>query len=121
MVDSNNIYNNVAVMNTVQFRNRILMPDNKERDTINIPAPAKYINVAYNEDPGFVDLTNFKLSLKPDSKIFKDLPEFKNIPFEKIGLFVDEYRRKLPTDKEIKRFENMPSKKENGTEILDRN
>ena len=121
MVDSNNIYNNVAVMNTVQFRNRILMPDNKERDTIHIPAPAKYINVAYNEDPGFVDLTNFKLSLKPDSKIFKDLPEFKNIPFEKIGLFVDEYRRKLPTDKEIKRFENMPSKKENGTEILDRN
>lgn len=121
MVDSNKIYNNVAAMNTVQFRNRILMPDNKERDTIHIPAPARYKNMAYNDNPGFIDLQNFNLSLKADSKIYKDLPEFKTIPFEKIGLFIDEYRRKLPTHKEIKRFENMPSKKDNGTEILDRN
>jgi hypothetical protein len=121
MVDSNKIFNNVAIMNTIQFRNRILESNNKEHDTISIPAPAKYKNMAYKEDPGFSDLKNFKFYLKPDSRIFKDLPEFKALPTEKMGLFVDEYRIKLPTDKEIKRFENVPLKKENGTEILDRN
>ena len=115
-------YNNVSALSTqMAFRNRVLEWSNKEHDTTAIPAPAKYKNIAYKEDLGFVDFKNFKLNLKPDSKVFTDLPEFKAIPLDKIGLFVDEYRTKLPNDKEIKRFETMPAKDGNGTEILDRN
>ena len=121
MVDSNKVYNNVSALNSLPFRNRILELTNKEHDTIAIPAPAKFKNIAYKEDPGFTDLKKFNFTLKTDSKIFKDLPEFKALPIEKMGLFVDEYRKILPTDKEIKRFETLPSKKDNGTEILDRN
>ena len=122
MVDSNKVYNNVSALSTqMAFRNRMLEWSNKERDTVNIPTPAKYKNVSYKEDPGFVDLKNFQLNLKPDSRIFTDLPEFKAIPLDKIGLFVDEYRKKLPTDQEIKRFEALPAKGGSGTEILDRN
>ncbi|MFZ4456859.1 MAG: right-handed parallel beta-helix repeat-containing protein [Bacteroidales bacterium] len=122
MVDSNKVYNNVSALSTqMAFRNRMLEWSNKERDTVNIPTPAKYKNVSYKEDPGFVDLKNFQLSLKPNSRIFTDLPEFKAIPLDKIGLFVDEYRKKLPTDQEIKRFEALPAKGGTGTEILDRN
>ena len=122
MVDSNKVYNNVSALSTqMAFRNRILEWSNKERDTVNIPTPAKYKNISYKEDPGFVDFKNFQLNLKPDSRIFTDLPEFKAIPLDKIGLFVDEYRKKLPTDQEIKRFEALPAKGGTGTEILDRN
>ena len=122
MVDSNKVYNNVSALSTqMSFRNRMLEWSNKEHDTTAIPAPAKFKNIAYKADPGFVDLKDFRLNLKSDSKIFTDLPEFKAIPLAKIGLFIDEYRTKLPTDKEIKRFETMPAKDGIGTEILDRN
>lgn len=121
MVDSNKVYNNVSALNTVNYRNRILEWSNKEHDTIAIPTPAKYKNMSYIEDPGFVDLKNFNLNLKSGSKVFTDLPEFKELPLDKVGLFIDEYRHKLPTDKEICRFEAMPSKDGNGTEIMDRN
>jgi hypothetical protein len=121
MVDSNRVYNNVSVLNNVDFRNRILGADNKEHDSIAIPAPSKYKNCIYKENPGFTDLEHFDFSLKTDSKILKDLPDFNAFPIDKVGLFVDEYRKVLPTDKEIRRFETMPSKKDNGTEILDRN
>lgn len=122
MVDSNKVYNNVSALNTQNYRNRILEWSNKEHDTTAVPAPSKFKNMAYKENPGFVDLRkNFNFALKSDSRIFNDLPGFKTIPLDKIGLFIDEYRSKLPTDKEIKRFETMPAKKDNGTEILDRN
>jgi hypothetical protein len=47
-------------------------------------------------DPGFVDLANRNLALKPQSEVFKKIPGFEPIPFEKIGLFKDEYRRVMP-------------------------
>jgi hypothetical protein len=120
MVDNNKIYNNVSVIDGKAFRNRILAADNKERDTAFIPSPTAKQNIAYNEDPGFVDLKKYNFQLKGDSKIFKDLPGFTPIPFNKIGLYIDEYRKRLPTDKEVKRFERLPKKDKDGTEILDR-
>jgi hypothetical protein len=120
MVDINKIYNNVSVIDGKAFRNRILASDNKERDTAFIPSPTAKQNIAYKEDPGFVDLKKYNFQLKSDSKIFKDLPGFIPIPFNKIGLYIDEYRKRLPTDKEVKRFERLPKKDKDGTEILDR-
>jgi len=35
--------------------------------------------------------------------VFQKIPGFQPIPFDKIGLFKDEYRRTLPTDGEIGR------------------
>jgi hypothetical protein len=41
--------------------------------------------------------------------VFKKIPDFQPIPFEKIGLRVDEYRRTMPTDAEIGRSRPAPS------------
>ncbi len=43
-------------------------------------------------DPGFVDAAAGNFGLRPDSETFKRIPGFQPIPFEKIGLQVDEYR-----------------------------
>lgn len=75
----------------------------------------------YDEDPGFVDLAGGDLRLRPDSRIFRDLPGFQPIPFEKIGLFVDEYRPVLPSadyiDRAGKRVQHDALE---GYQILDR-
>lgn len=36
-------------------------------------------------DPGFVDMKNGNYSLRKDSEVFKKIPDFEPIPFEKIG------------------------------------
>jgi hypothetical protein len=51
---------------------------------------------AAGEDPGFVNAAQMDFRLRPDSAVFKKLPGFKPIPMEKIGLYVDEYRPRLP-------------------------
>jgi len=47
------------------------------------------------EDPGFVDVENKNFQLRDDSIVYQKVPEFKKIPFEKIGLYLDEYRKIL--------------------------
>lgn len=48
------------------------------------------------EDAGFVNIARGDFHLRADSAVFQKLPGFKPIPFEKIGLYLDEYRTKLP-------------------------
>jgi hypothetical protein len=55
-----------------------------------------------------VDVANGNLSLKPDSEVFKKIPGFKPIPFDKIGLLKDEYRRELPAADVTRRPKNNP-------------
>jgi hypothetical protein len=54
---------------------------------------AEYSNIGRNliltGDPGFVDYKKMNFELLPDSEIFKLLPAFKKIPFEKIGIQAD--------------------------------
>ena len=38
-----------------------------------------------DEDPGFEDLANGNFQLRPDAEVFKRLPGFQPIPFDKIG------------------------------------
>lgn len=120
MIDSNKIYNNVSVNSGMAFRNRMLASDNKERDTAFIPSPTQTMNRSYTTNPGFVDYDQANFKLRTDSKIYKDLPSFQPIPFEKIGLFIDEYRKVLPISKPNELFKRKLKNKENGTEILDR-
>jgi len=49
------------------------------------------------KDAGFVDPAQMNFQLRDDSPVYKKLPGFEKIPFEKIGLVADEYRKKLPT------------------------
>ena len=49
-------------------------------------------NMDYTTDPGFMDFAHDDLRLRPDSRIYTDMPKFQEIPFEMIGLCNDEYR-----------------------------
>ena len=49
-------------------------------------------NLSYTDDPGFIDMTGEDLRLRPDAQVLSDLPDFKPIPFELIGIYNDEYR-----------------------------
>ncbi len=52
-------------------------------------------NWVTDADPGFVDAAHMNFQLKPDSPVWTKMPGFKRIPFEKIGLYRDEYRKTL--------------------------
>ena len=47
------------------------------------------------EDPGFVDYAKLDFALREDAAVFERIPGFEPIPFEKIGLYRDEYRDAL--------------------------
>ena len=53
-------------------------------------------NLFLKSDPGFVNPAALDFRLKDVAAVQKQLPGFQPIPFEKIGLVVDEYRRALP-------------------------
>ncbi len=50
----------------------------------------------YRDNPGFVDRDAMNLALREDAAIHADLDGFQRIPFGKIGLYADEFRRSLP-------------------------
>ena len=56
-------------------------------------------NSSYTDDPGFIDMDGEDLRLRPDSQLLSDMPDFKPIPFEMIGLYNDEYRTDAPVYK----------------------
>ena len=53
-------------------------------------------NYATEKDPGFVDAKKMNFQLRDDSIVYKKIPGFKKIPFNKIGLYRDEYRATWP-------------------------
>ncbi|MFN5021632.1 MAG: right-handed parallel beta-helix repeat-containing protein [bacterium] len=50
-------------------------------------------NWVTKEDPGFVDMKNKNFNLKPDAKVYKMIPGFEPIPFDKMGTYKDAYRK----------------------------
>jgi hypothetical protein len=50
-------------------------------------------NYRTDEDPGFVDYQNENFNLKTDSEVFKKIPGFEALPFDKMGLYLDEFRK----------------------------
>jgi hypothetical protein len=61
-------------------------------------------------NPGFVNPEKLDFRLKKDSIVFKKMPDFKQIPMEKIGLYIDEYRKQLPPESKVtlSDFEKQP-------------
>lgn len=57
-------------------------------------------NLETAEDPGFVDPMHGNFGLKDNSIVYKKIPGFEKIPFEKIGLYKDEYRTRFPVERE---------------------
>jgi hypothetical protein len=53
-------------------------------------------NLETAADPGFVDAATLNFALKPDAPVFKQLPNFKPIPFAQIGPLLDENRATMP-------------------------
>ena len=76
-------------------------------------------NMVYQKNPGFSDPVALDFRLGKDAVLLKDLPGFERIPFEKIGLQVDEYRKVLPTAAEIGRSGTVANHGL-GYDILDR-
>jgi hypothetical protein len=53
-------------------------------------------NWVTDEDPGFVDMARMNFQLKADSPVFQKISGFQPIPFDRIGLYIDDYRTSLP-------------------------
>lgn len=53
-------------------------------------------NLAFGSDPGFFDESGGTLRLRRDSRLRELLPGFDPAPFERAGLFHDEFRREIP-------------------------
>lgn len=75
-----NVYaDNVAV----SCDNEVFTGD-KMQEYMNV-SNGMYDNFIYESDPGFSDMQNRIYSLREDSIIFEENPDFENIPFKKIG------------------------------------
>ena len=48
------------------------------------------------DDLGFTITAKMDFRMSPDAPVFKKVPGFQSIPFEKIGLYVNEHRKLLP-------------------------
>lgn len=115
----NNWQNNVAINCKVPFEYKYVVPSGKEVKQDSSVANGR--NMTYMDNPGFVDLAKMNFKLLPNALLLKDLPNFKPIPVEKIGLYIDAYRKKLPTDKEIDRYSNGDGSMSLNQAVLDRN
>jgi hypothetical protein len=133
-------YNNIAFSSKVGFNFVSALPDQgriennvvigckqafnwftvKNDKAVKSPPYGTGDNKAYDADPGFVDLKHLDFHLKPDAQLKKDLPNFKPIPVDQIGLQIDEYRKTLPTDAEIHRFEIRVTTRPTGYDTEDR-
>ena len=50
-------------------------------------------NYRTDSDPGFVDYENGNFNLKPNAEVFDRIPGFEPLPFDKMGLYIDPYRK----------------------------
>ncbi len=70
-------------------------------------------NVTIPDDPGILAAAHARKPAGPESAPLAQIPGFEPIPFEKLGLQVDEFRLRLPTDEEAaRRPEDSPYAKE---------
>jgi parallel beta-helix repeat protein len=49
-------------------------------------------------DPGFIDYASGNFNLKPNSEVFEKIPEFEQLPFDEMGLYIDQYRTSIVTE-----------------------
>lgn len=90
----NVVARNVSVMSS--WRD----PEKFCRDTSEKNIDRRYVEMTDNyiteEDPGFEDMEAMDFRLRSDSVVHKEIPGFEPIPFERIGLYQDEFRATRP-------------------------
>jgi len=79
---------------------QIKMSKDNQKDTNLIKIDNNFIT---DKDPGFEDASNSNFKLKSSSPVFEKISNFPKISFEKMGLYIDQYRKKLPTPQEAGR------------------
>lgn len=55
-------------------------------------------NLVTDKNPGFISAETLDFGFKDDTVVYTALPGFQRIPFEKIGLYRDEYRTHIPDE-----------------------
>ena len=73
-------------------------------------------NFITDKDPGFIEAGSGNMNLKSNSPIFDSIKNFPMIKFDKIGLYIDKYRKKLPTPEESGRLPSQNPWKDNDTD-----
>ena len=59
-------------------------------------AQCEYVNnYRTDNDPGFVDYQNENFNLQPESEVFDKIQGFEPLPFDKMGLYIDQYRKNI--------------------------
>jgi hypothetical protein len=61
-------------------------------------------NFVTAQDPGFEDAANGNFKLKKNAAVYQQIPNFPVIPVDKIGLYIDKYRKVLPTPSDAGRL-----------------
>ncbi len=73
-------------------------------------------NFVTDKDPGFIDANGGNLMLRASSPVFDKIKDFPHIKFDKIGLYLDKYRKKLPTPAESGKLPSQNPWKDNDTD-----
>jgi len=73
-------------------------------------------NFVTDKDPGFMDANSGNLGLKNTAPVFEKIKDFPRIKFDKIGLYLDKYRKKLPTPEEAGKLPSQNPWKDNDTD-----
>ena len=73
-------------------------------------------NFVTNTDPGFVDAASGNFNLKPTTPVFQKIPGFPKIDVNKMGLYIDKYRKTLPSPADAGRLKEQNPWKEDDSE-----
>jgi len=68
---------------------------------IDRPYVALEDNFATDDDPGFANMATMDFNLRDDSVVYKQIPGFRPIPFDQIGLYQDDLRATWPSSPEL--------------------
>ena len=91
----------------------IKMKKENKADTTLIKIERNFIT---DTDPGFVDAASGNFNLKPTSPVFQKIPGFPKIDINKMGLYIDRYRKTLPTPADAGRLKEQNPWKDDDTE-----
>lgn len=79
------------LVNNISVRSGEATTDNAGKEVVEINN-----NYSFSEDIGFTDMENNNFNLKEDSKIYDIIPDFEATDFDRIGIYLDEYRTEMP-------------------------
>jgi len=89
-----------VVKRNVSVRSGWRDPEAECRKTFKSHIDRRYVTLADNyvtdEDPGFLDAANMDFRLRDDAIVYKKIPGFAKIPFDRIGLYEDACRASRP-------------------------